>query len=74
MASYYNAKSHLEKRYRKEDLECLSKRISQIKNRKNPFSNCLLNKSELPRNNPLNKSLSNKSKLHIIKEKHRYEL
>ena len=47
MASYYNAKSHLEKRYFKEDLECLSKRLNQIKNRKNPFYKCLLNKTEL---------------------------
>ena len=51
MASYYNAKSHLEKRYFKEDLECLSKRLNQIKNRKNPFYKCLLNKTELPKNN-----------------------
>ncbi len=74
MASYYNAKSHLEKRYFKEDLECLSKRLNQIKNRKNPFYKCLLNKTELPKNNPLNKSVSLKSIIKDIKLIFRFKL
>ena len=74
MASYYNAKSHLEKRYFKEDLECLSRRLSQIRNRKNPFYKCLLNKTELPKNNPLNKSVSLKSIIIIIITNFRFKL